>query len=193
MRKIATHTSQVPGRARLVLGAWIFGIRAKRGFALLIAVIFMSVMLTFGLALGSLAYKQQVIASSGVESQYAFYAADAALECTLYADQQEDLFAYANHGAPGSLVCGGVATQIGSGTNGPNCFNTTGCTGEWVSTTRIPLGNDCADVTVYKPSGAGKTYLFSQGYDLSCTQLAQVVAGNVTSARYASRGVEASY
>ena len=53
--------------------------KTQRGFALLIAIIFMSVMLSFGLALGSLAYKQQVLASSAIQSQYAFYAADSAL------------------------------------------------------------------------------------------------------------------
>ena len=60
----------------------------QRGFALLVAVVFMSVMLSFGLALGSLSYKQQVLAGASVQSQYAFYAADAGLECALYEDQK---------------------------------------------------------------------------------------------------------
>ncbi len=71
----------------------------------------MSVMLAFGLALGSLSYKQQVLASSAVESQYAFYAADAGLECGLYADQQQNLFAYPQSNPPAAptAVCDNIS------------------------------------------------------------------------------------
>src|SRR3990167_3135616 len=81
--------------------------RAEAGFTLLIAVIFMSVMLAFGLALGSLSYKQQVLASDAIQSQYAFYVADAALECALYADQQQGIFAYPpeNPDSTPSITC----------------------------------------------------------------------------------------
>src|SRR5580658_7382511 len=84
--------------------------QTQRGFALLIAVIFMSVMLSFGLALGALAYKQEVLASSAVESQYAFYAADAGLECALYADQVQNLFAYpaTDPHSPPTATCDGA-------------------------------------------------------------------------------------
>ncbi|OYV26139.1 MAG: hypothetical protein B7W98_03350 [Parcubacteria group bacterium 20-58-5] len=161
----------------------------KKGFTLLIAIIFMSVMLSLGLALSSLGYKQAVLASSAVESQYAFYAADAGLECVLYTDQQQNLFAYANHASPGSVSCDGSAATIGSGPSGPQCFNTAACKNEWVTSTRLSLdgGARCADVTVYKPSGAGATYLFSQGYDVSCAQVG--TAGT----RYNARGIEAHY
>ncbi len=153
----------------------------------------MSVMLALGLALSSLGYKQAVLASSAIESQYAFYAADAGLECALYADQQLGSFAYANHATPPALSCDGTAAQIGSGP-GTNCFNTSACRNAWVSSTRLSLdaGARCADVTVYKYSTpqAPKnytTYLFAQGYDVSCAQVGQ--AG----VRYSARGVEAIY
>jgi hypothetical protein len=161
----------------------------RQGFALLIAVIFISVMLSLGLALGSLGYKQQTLAGSALESQYAFYAADAALECALYADQQQNLFAYANHDSPGTLVCDGTSVTVGSGA-GPNCYNQASCPNEWVSSTQVPLdaGKHCADVTVYKPDlDAGTTYVFSQGYNVSC---ATVVSPN---ARFSSRGIKAHY
>ncbi len=162
----------------------------KRGFALLIAVIFMSVMLTFGLALSSLSYKQQILASSAVESQYAFYAADTAAECALYADEQLGLFAYANHASPGTLSCGGDIQVIGSGP-GTNCYNQPSCSNQWVSSTRLSLdsGTHCADVTVYKPASSGTTYLFSQGYDVSCA----AVSSSAGTARFVSRGLKASY
>lgn len=151
--------------------------QTNRGFTLLIALIFMSVMLSFGLSLGSLAYKQQVLASDATASQYAFYAADAGLECLLYADQQNNgqgsLFAYANYDSfnpnKNFMTCDGnnqiQVTQAPQGT--------------WLrSTAQIALYKDtngnatrCADVAAYKPSGSGFTYLFSQGYDVPCTKV----------------------
>ncbi|MHB1769863.1 MAG: hypothetical protein ACYCPH_02150 [Minisyncoccota bacterium] len=149
------------------------------------ALIFMSVMLSIGLTLGSLAYKQQVLASSAVESQYAFYAADSALECALYADQQQNLFAYPPS-APSTaplIACDGTAPVSAS------VLSYTAS--QWVVTTRLSLdsGKHCADVTVYKPAvSTGTTYLFSQGYDVSCATVA-----SPGGARFVSRGLSAHY
>lgn len=169
-------------------------INNKKGFALLIAVIFMSVVLTLGLALGSLGYKQQVLASGAVESQYAFYAADSAMECALYADQQQNLFAYnANLGAPvPSMTCDGAAPYTASIISHTSSL--------WVMFNRVSLDKDpngnptrCADVTIYKysspqPPNNVVTYLFSQGYDVSCATVA-----NPAGARFVSRGMDINY
>ncbi|MFZ3043510.1 MAG: hypothetical protein WA058_00125 [Minisyncoccia bacterium] len=159
--------------------------KTQRGFALLISIIFMSVMLSFGLALGSLGYKQQVLASSAIESQYAFYAADAALECALFADQQQNLFAYPAvdpHAAPAMSCDNSVPVSTAelsySGT-------------QWVVTNRLSLdsGRRCADVTLYKSApGAGGSFVFSQGYDVSCATVS-----SPSGARFVSRGVSAHY
>ena len=162
----------------------------ERGFTLLIAIIFMSVMLSFGLALGSLSYKQEVLASNAIESQYAFYAADAALECALYDDQQQNLFAYTSNmlaTAP-AMTCDNAAPASAS------LLLHTGT--EWViSEYHLPLDKDangnptrCADVTIYKysaPTNGVTTYIFSQGYDVGCSA--------VGGARFVSRGVSAHY
>lgn len=156
----------------------------SRGFALLIAVIFMSVMLSFGLALGSLAYKQQVLVSGAIASQYAFYAADAGLECALYADQRQNFFAYKPSPEPApSLSCGGATTASGYPTMSRSAS-------QWIITTRLSYDGDtrCADVTVYKPNGVGTTYLFSQGYDVSCSTVT-----TPNGARFVSRGIQAHY
>jgi len=165
----------------------VFNFQKQRGFALLISVIFMSVMLSFGLALGSLAYKQQVLASSAVASQYAFYAADAALECALYYDQRENLFAYeAYDGSAKGMTCDGVVASVAQ--------TQTGTPQQVISTARISLDTAtsrprCADVTVYKPPvGEGTTYLFSQGYDVSCATVA-----SPGDARFVARGLDARY
>ncbi len=156
----------------------------QRGFALLIAIIFMSVMLTFGLALGSLAYKQQVLASSAVESQQAFYAADAALECALYYDQQQDLFAYpaSDPSSAPAITCDGVSAISATKTWSASQFTVT-------NRVQLDSNKHCADVTVYKPPpGAGTTYIFSQGYDVSCSTVS-----SPSGARFAARGLKVHY
>lgn len=163
--------------------------RKESGFVLLIAVIFMSVMLSFGLALGSLAFKQQQLSSAALESQYAFYAADAALECALYADQQQNLFGYTSHSA---IVHPALITTVA-------CNDTPSYASELsysydgtqlIVSQRFSLdaGKHCADVTVYKPNGVGTTRVYSQGYNVSCATVV-TPAG----ARFATRGLNAHY
>lgn len=166
----------------------------RGGFTLLIAVIFMSVMLAFGLELASLAYKQQVLASSAIESQYAFYAADAGLECALYADQQLNTFDYASHDSshhPNLITCDGTsATEL------PGYSYSTGANGLLYVAERLSLDSStltphCAYVTVYKyntPQSPHNmtTYIFSQGYDVSCS-----VVASPNGARFLSRGLSA--
>ncbi len=148
--------------------------KTQRGFALLIAVIFMTVMLSLGLTLGALGYKQEVLASTAVESQYAFYAADAGLECALYYDQQEGSFVYQPPSFPQpsapSITCAGTSPISSSAVSYPSY---------WEITYRLSLDNAtnnprCADVTIYKykyplPPNNVTTYVFSQGYNVSCT------------------------
>lgn len=154
-----------------------------RGFALFIAIVFMSVMLLFGLALGSLSYKQQVLASSSVESQYAFYAADAALECAMYYDQQQNFFAYppSDPGAAPAMICDGAT---------PYSTSESWSGAQWVITNRLKFDSNtrCADVVLYKPNGAGITTVYSQGYDVPCATVA--APGN---ARFVSRGLFSKY
>lgn len=162
---------------------------SSRGFALLVAVIFMSVMLTLGLSLGSLAYKQQTLASSAIASQYAFYSADAALECMLYAEQQNDAFNYGAYKsiAPdvSKITCDGLqATQSNYVSDlASSLFSVK---------ERFSLdgGKHCADVTLYKygtPQGPYNrtVYILSQGYDVACS--------SIGGPRFASRGLEAHY
>lgn len=148
----------------------------------------MTVMLTFGLALGSLGYKQQVLASAAADSQHAFYAADAALECALYADQKLDFFAYSapEPASAPAMTCDGMAATATK-------ISWSAAPDEWVIGERVSLdsGTLCADVTIYKPASgaaAGTTYLFSQGYNTSC---ANVAAPN--GARIITRGLNARY
>lgn len=81
-----------------------------RGVTLLVAVILSSVVLSVAMALLDVAYKQQLLASTAKQSQYAFYNADSAMECALYWDQQVSAFDYTPLSPTPSITCnGGVA------------------------------------------------------------------------------------
>lgn len=155
----------------------------KRGVALLVALIFMSVMLALGLALAALGYKQSVLASTAIQSQYAFYAADAALECALYADQQQQAFLYTAHNSvnqPIATTCDGVAATVLS-------YAYTASQLTFVEQMSLDGGTRCADVTIYKLSD-GRSYLFAQGYNVSCA-----VVANPSGVRISSRGLDVRY
>lgn len=163
--------------------------KPEAGFTLLIAAIFMSVMLSFGVALGSLGYKQAVLASIAIESQYAFYAANAALECALFADRQRGLFTSAEPPPSAPLMdCdGGVANFHPDFPNGIVSASAE----RWVLEERLSLdsGKRCADVLIYKsPPGGEQTYVFSQGYNVSCGTVA-----SPGGARFVSRGISTHY
>lgn len=169
----------------------------KKGIVLLVTVIFMSVMLAFGLALASLAYKQSVLSSGATQSLSAFYAADAALECTLYADQRLGAFLHSSFtGNPNAAVlmnhiavaCDGDV--INDGTSVP--------TATWNATRlmvygRISFNNGkgCADITIFKhttPQSDGHlAYLFSTGYNVGCGAI------STAGARVVVRGISLKY
>lgn len=160
--------------------------KPEAGFALLIAVIFMSVMLSFGLSLGSLSYKQQILASSAIQSQYAFYAADAGLECALYYDQQLNYFDYNSNNQnehPEMIKCGGSTAEE---------INYSYTTDMLIAKQRINFDSLCVDVTVYKykptQQNTPTTYIFSQGYDVPCSTV-----GDPNGARFVARGISTHY
>ncbi len=159
--------------------------KSESGIALLIAVIFTSVVLMIGLTLGSLGYKQVLLASTEEASQNAFYAADAALECVLYADQQQVAFQGGTGGLPGgSIKCNGSNVTFSAptvSTQGSFSWN------KYVMKMNNLGSNICAKVVVYKTQSTdtgNTTYLFSSGYDnANCD----------TSSRATVRGIDMQY
>lgn len=95
----------------------------KKGFTLLYAVLFMSLLLTIALSILSLSYKDTLIASIGAQSQVAFYAADAGLDCANYYDRTFDAFSTTSPSA--RVTCAEhtiVVTFVDlSGNNQPLC------------------------------------------------------------------------
>lgn len=58
----------------------------ERGFTLLISIIISSLILAIGLSILNITLKEFILSSIARESEYAFYAADAGMECALYWD-----------------------------------------------------------------------------------------------------------
>ena len=82
-----------------------------RGFALLIAILIATVAVTLGVSLLDISYKQVILTSTAKQSRVSFYAADSALECALYYDQQVNAFSYTNPVSAASVRCQNMAVQ----------------------------------------------------------------------------------
>ncbi len=171
----------------------------NKGMTLFIAVVVMSILLFISFAVVNIAIKSNLFAGSGRDSQYAFYAADAGLECAFYWDSQFDAFATSTSGSP--INCGGsimtnndnisgttsVATLIGGGTDADQ----TSKFGFVLNQGSNPT--NCAIVTVTKyyvdTTGDGNldaplmTKIKSRGYN-TC---------DLTHPRRVERGIEVTY
>jgi hypothetical protein len=174
----------------------------NRGMTLFIAVTIMGILLFVSFAVVNITIKSTLFASSGRDSQYAFYAADAGLECALYWDSKYDAFSTSSH--PLLLDNTVYCAESGVMGTGQALYGTT-------TLGRIGLGGDtnptsvfsflmdqpnvaspCSVVTVYKyyidSNSDGRldrlmTYIKSRGYN-TCDM------GNP---RRLERGVEVTY
>ncbi|HEY4488115.1 MAG TPA: hypothetical protein VJB97_01185 [Candidatus Paceibacterota bacterium] len=153
----------------------------ERGFALLIATVLSSIALAVGLAVTDVVYRQVVLSSAAKQSQYAFYAADSALECALYFDQQEGTFAYqASPPEDVSISCAasGGAVPVSFVVSEPSA-DTLRFSSDWFSASAPPA---CARLTVLKES-TGAADIFAEGAN-TC---------DLSSTRAIERGVRVNY
>ncbi|MES2668747.1 MAG: hypothetical protein V4644_03615 [Patescibacteria group bacterium] len=136
---------------------------SSRGFTLLIAVVLTSVLLSVALALLDITYKQVVLSSVARQSQYAFYAADSAMECALYWDQQRNAFSYLGVIPGNSIQCSGTNISLTSSVSG----------GIRTTTFSTPCADGLtASITIEKTngtacSGTATSCLYASGYN-SC-------------------------
>ncbi|KND50367.1 MAG: hypothetical protein AB202_01785 [Parcubacteria bacterium C7867-007] len=149
---------------------------SPRGFTLLIAIILSTVVLTVGLSLLDVAYKQVILASTAKQSQAAFYNADSALECALYYDQKFNAFAAGSGFPAASVTCSSTpVTNYTTDVSDPTKRIT-------IFTLPCAEGGVYATTTIYKyPSGA--TALYANGFN-TC---------NVNDPARIERGLKATY
>lgn len=159
---------------------------------LFIAVTIMGILLFISFAVVSIALKGSIFATSGRDSQYAFYAADAGIECVVYWDTKFEPSKFATSTA-GSITCAGqtVTTNSQAPIYGTSTNSLIGGGGNANPTSRFGLRfnlvgsnpvNSCAIVTVTKNTN-GTTYVKSRGYN-TCS---------ASDPRRLERGVEVTY
>ncbi len=138
---------------------------SSRGFTLLLAVLISSLLLSVGLAIFNITFKELILSSAGRESQFALYAADTGAECALYWDFKHNAFSTsttATISCAGGQVTNpdtGEATLVG-GSGGPSTFE--------VNLSPLPY---CAIVTVTKAyTPELHTVVQSRGYNTCDTE-----------------------
>lgn len=157
-----------------------------RGVTLLVAVIVSAVTLSVAFALLDIAYKQQVLASSAQQSQYAFYNADSIMECALYYDQQQGSFDFTTPAPSASIACNeqniinytSTVAPGGGGNLRTTTFNVT-CSGSDVKGTVTVVKSDGTALC----SATGHTCIYTTGYS-TC---------NTSDPRRIERGLKVSY
>jgi Tfp pilus assembly protein PilX len=173
----------------------------NRGMTLFIAVVIMSILLFISFAVVNITIKGSLFASFGRDSQFAFYAADAGMECALYWDSKYKLspteyisaFATSSEGAPRMITCANQSISTGSQTlpTGNPSLIGGGGDANATSTFYFVMGEGsspvthCAIVTVNKHYLGSNliTYIKSKGYNTCNT-------GNL---RRVERGIEVTY
>jgi hypothetical protein len=83
----------------------------ERGFVILIAIIVSSLLVSMGMFIASIAYKELQLSTSTKASQTAFYVTDSVMECALRADIRDDIFGKADYGYIGRsaiFLCNGI-------------------------------------------------------------------------------------
>lgn len=164
---------------------------SKAGFALLVAVLISSVVLAVGLSMLNITLKQYIFSGIGRESEIAFYAADAGMECALYWDASTagGIFDM-NAPAATDFSCMGESQQApagGSSGDGKEFDYEWDTTGQTVCTKIVItkyLGPDAAAGQTCD-TGAVCTQIESRGYNRPC--------GELDSPRVVERALRANY
>ena len=168
----------------------------NKGMTLFIAVVIMGLLLLISFAVLNITMKSTLFANSGRDSQYAFYAADAGIECALFWDSFDpSKFATSVSGGGGAPISCAKSTPINNNQAIPGRSELTLIGGTDANPISIfyfnmSQGEDavnalpyCAIVTVEKRASDGKTYIKSKGYN-TC---------DIANPRRVERGIEVSY
>ena len=78
----------------------------QQGFVILFTILIATIILMIGLGIFSIATREIVLSSTAREAQYAFYAADAGVECALYAQSLGGATPFSTDGTTGTFPCG---------------------------------------------------------------------------------------
>lgn len=141
--------------------------KKQKGFVLLFAVLLVSIVLTVTLVLLDITLRQLVLSAIGQDSQKAYYAAYAGIDCAIFWDRDNPNSSFKPFGAVvGSSIDSPDGSGVGCGAATSNVdHNSTTHT----ATFRIKIGGGgCAEVEVQKLINASlpDTLIRSRGYNL---------------------------
>ena len=164
---------------------------SKRGFTLLIAALTASIVLALGAAIFSIAQKQLTLSAIGRDSQFAFYAADTAVECALYWDFRYSFFATSTPSGVFPTCDQAAVLPFINPPSAPFAYPYTLTTQQMdLFLDAVPASDYCAQVTVSKSldpvTNAVKTVVRADGYSTSCATI-------TTNTRALQRSVELRY
>lgn len=178
-------------------------VKGEQGFALLITLVVVSVVLAIGLSLLFVTTKQYLLAVTANESEKAFQAAQIGLECMRYHRAQPTTRAKLLHedtsGWPPPLACAGVVSNIINSSP----ILSGGPSGVWMYKYqyRYTIDNSCIDTSLYiadyRESNSSQAYnisgqsegltevecnagtlctaIFARGYNRPCDQLDSIL------------------
>jgi len=155
--------------------------KSGAGFTLLLASLIASILLSVGIGIFNIVFKEFLLTSTARESHAAFYSADAGVECALYWDLVARVFATSSDSVPTppiTTVCNGQDITASSEWNLSGLSPTRAVTTFSIT---FPPKENCVTVIVIKDSG--NTTLESRGYN-TC---------NTSNPRRVERGVRVSY
>jgi len=165
--------------------------KSEKGMTLFISIAIMSILLLISFAVVNITIKSTLFATSGRDSQFAFYAADAGIECAIYHDSKFEPSKFATSTA-GSITCATQTVTTGSQTVPVNPTQSSrvggGGAGNPTSIFYFNLNQGtnptpaCAIVSVTKNVN-GTTFIRSRGYNTCDT----------TNPRRVERGIEVTY
>lgn len=121
----------------------------QKGFVILFTILISVIILMIGLGIFSIATRETVLSGTAREAQFAFYAADAGVECALYA---ETLDVFNSSGNGGQFPCGAINVTA----TGPSTFT--------FDVLLDTVNKTCAHVTVI--DGGNSRRVISQGYNI---------------------------
>ncbi len=129
--------------------------QSARGFVILFTILIASIILLIGFGIFSIATRETVLSSTSREAQTAFYAADAGVECALFAQGANIL-----SGGGGTFDCGAIpAVVTGTGSSSlPYVFDV-------LVDAKLKT---CAHVTIFDINAGAARRVVSQGYNI-CT------------------------
>jgi Tfp pilus assembly protein PilX len=156
---------------------YIFQKQQHKGFVILFTILISAIIMVIGLGMYSIATRETVLSGTAREAQYAFYAADAGVECALYAQSIDN----AGNGNPiiaanstQSFDCGGSPVSLEAGTGGisdPYVFRV------MVDTNK----QSCAQINIFdgtSVSGQQVRRVIAQGYNICDPALKSPITTN---------------